>query len=884
MKRLSLFIAAIAALLASCTADDTTTVSREQFSPEKSAFYIAGEALGTAMLEEGALPAAEYRMNEGMTTSLSTPQRVGMYEKYVALEAGKPFVLALAVDGAIARYYGAELAGYAARNEIGGVLTVLRGQMVEAESAEEATGMVVEQSGLYHIVADLDIARDVRYPMVLAIPVNWGVTGLNDDSQWRKMDCSAFDPQTLVWSADCKTLRKGGFKLLNNNCSSLAIDGDGSPMVHTSLGEGMTPSGGNITIDKSYRDAVLTLTWQLGDGATEDIFSHAISGTEAVLDPKEFEVGFSGPAVGGWDGVHGNLACDETASKVLNLETLAGSYVYTAEGVAFAEGQFKVRYDGGYYGPDDTPKPVIVGMPALGQAKDEMQVNNFNVAASDAGTYDIELRVEYDGTKASGITVILSQNGVVNVTDPAEFKLGFSGDAFGSWDVISGIGALDTEKSEVTDELFKSGVYVYTAENVSLLPGAFKVRFNDEWWGDDKGFVTLDGLDYSLTDDWQKNYSIDASQAGLYTLTYTLTYEDLVIKSLEIEFRKVGDVEIPLANGLYIEGEAVGAEVSAAHAIPLSNNQYSKYIALQGGKPFTVTSYADGSVTQYGATLTAYSAEGAPTGSLTGVPASGTGAAAMEVDQDGLYHIILTADLSKLLVVPVKWAIRGSMNGWGSDEMTISQFSAETITWTKVYDELEPSNFKFGYGDQWKFSFEGVEYKSNFDKTYNFDGQEVIDIKKMSDVTITLTWTAATGKYLYKVEGTEPEGTPTDLVKQTLAGLAGNCFVEAGDWKDIPAVWDSCNVTDESNGAGTYVYKIDDITVKAAGGSFKGRFAADWFGSQRCALSGITGTASSDGDSDIALDASQAGSYSVVITVVYDGAKATSFAAAFTKK
>jgi hypothetical protein len=240
-------------------------------------------------------------------------------------------------------------------------------------------------------------------------------------------------------------------------------------------------------------------------------------------------------------------------------------------------------------------------------------------------------------------------------------------------------------------------------------------------------------------------------------------------------------------DGFYVVGEATavanlsadGADM-ALMAVGVNENDgnnartgmYEKYVALEGGKPFSLVQKAGVTETQYGATLAkeaifTVDEEGAQK-SLNEQPIveiyKGTLAAnsALQVAESGLYHIIVDVELNTVIVTPVEWGVRGAMNGWGFTAFTKPTFSKTSMKYTLTNVEVAmPGGFKFAYGSGWKLELnpdgtplvkantnlgnEGGEENKNQPLTAQVvRGGQDIGIER-GVYTIELEWTLAKG-------------------------------------------------------------------------------------------------------------------------------------------
>ena len=207
----------------------------------------------------------------------------------------------------------------------------------------------------------------------------------------------------------------------------------------------------------------------------------------------------------------------------------------------------------------------------------------------------------------------------------------------------------------------------------------------------------------------------------------------LALMALPLVFVSCGENEESkpvsyVEDGFYVVGEATAiADLFAANAdlglmapgINENDNQtvrtgmYEKYVALEGGKSFSIMRKAGSTETQYGATLakvnlTGTNEEGAPfsvneqpmieiyKGTLT---ESGT----LQVTETGLYHVIVDVPLNTLIIAPADLGVRGQMNGWGFTAFPKPTFNKTAMTYKLTGQQVEiTGGFKFAYGGGWK--------------------------------------------------------------------------------------------------------------------------------------------------------------------------------------
>lgn len=184
----------------------------------------------------------------------------------------------------------------------------------------------------------------------------------------------------------------------------------------------------------------------------------------------------------------------------------------------------------------------------------------------------------------------------------------------------------------------------------------------------------------------------------------------------------------PIEDGFYVVGDAttianLDAKGASAGLMAAGINEvtkvvrqgmYEKYVALEGGKEFNFVLKAGSKETTYGATLSlseTLSGDSEPAIQVYKGALAENGAA-MKVTANGLYHIIVDVPLSKVIIAPVEWGVRGAMNSWGYTAFPAPTFNQETMTYTLAEVTVEiGGGFKFAYGSGWKIELSGEEVK-----------------------------------------------------------------------------------------------------------------------------------------------------------------------------
>ena len=307
MKKLSSFLCGLAVLgmmFTSCNPEDKPTGPVSDIVED--GFYVVGEASAIASLEaEGAAAAI---MANGTNENAENAAREGMYEKYIALEGGKPFQLVLK-EGDVETVYGAELADVALSGNEQPEITVQRGKMVEG------TTMQVKENGLYHIVLDLNLDGSLEDKLILVAPVEWGVRGGMNSWGFTAGERSEFNKTTMTYTWKDQSLSAGGaFKFaygggwkIELNALADATDANDARYIkaNTNLGENALPGGADIKVEKAGTYDI-TLTYTLAQGAIANSYKYDVKLTAESALPSEMYM--IGDAIGGWDWAANGLA------------------------------------------------------------------------------------------------------------------------------------------------------------------------------------------------------------------------------------------------------------------------------------------------------------------------------------------------------------------------------------------------------------------------------------------------------------------------------------------------------------------------------------------------------------------------------------------------
>ena len=371
------------------------------------------------------------------------------------------------------------------------------------------------------------------------------------------------------------------------------------------------------------------------------------------------------------------------------------------------------------------------------------------------------------------------------------------------------------------------------------------------------------------------------------------------------------DLDNVVSDGMYVIGEAVGVtDINTAANLLMCQGvneklmdvdkksfeeaqrvgMYEKYLYLESGKDFSLVFLDGDAQTIYGGTLVEKDIT-TDLGTVSGYWCALEENVKMQVPATGFYHVVL--DLNKnnndldgaggaqIIIAPVSWGISGDMNGWG---MTLGTKAGDnnTTTWTWSNVEIAAgSTFKFKDEKGWKIWLDGETQQVSAHSNLGADmkqGGDNIAVAEGGVYDIVLTWKLAKGamanSYSYELK---KKGDLTLNPATFVVGISGTM----NGWADPSgltlAKYDAAasNVTDAVTKAGTYVFNLSGVTF-AAGAEFKFRSNGAWLGLADVTATGVTLSEANNNITGVE------GAYDIKITIVWDGAKMTSFQADFT--
>lgn len=286
MKKIFSFlsIAAMAFAIVGCQPKDPEGPDVNKITED--GFYVVGEATGISEVT------ADLTMANGINEADNQSAREGMFEKYIVLQGGKEFTLAY-VSGGQQTAYGAELTEFKA--DLSDALyadnpadAVFKGKLVVGDSAPK---MKVSQTGLYHIVLDLNKNKDIEDAQIVLCPVTMGVRGGMNSWGFTPLEASEYTNSGITFTLSGQELAKAGeFKFAYNNAWKITLgqSADGSKQVkaNTNLGMGCKPGGDNIVVNDGAGKYKITLTYKLASGDIANSFKYTVELESASAAPE----------------------------------------------------------------------------------------------------------------------------------------------------------------------------------------------------------------------------------------------------------------------------------------------------------------------------------------------------------------------------------------------------------------------------------------------------------------------------------------------------------------------------------------------------------------------------------------------------------------------
>ena len=260
--------------------------------------YIVGEATGFADIQTPGVAACQMAIGQN---EVNKALRNGMYEKYIYLEANKGFQLVKYNNGSIT-YYTSSLEKKSLTTDNYEIENGYWGKL-----SESAVALKVDRSGLYHVVLDLNLDRQLDAAggaQILIAPVEWGVRGYMNDWGYTKFETETKDNGIITWTWRKQEFADGqAFKFAYGYFWKVHLDVAEQVKAEVSLGKDMVPGGVNFLVDNAGLYDI-TLTYKLAGGDIKNSFSYTATrtGDIPILDYSDCVLELVGDAIADQDG------------------------------------------------------------------------------------------------------------------------------------------------------------------------------------------------------------------------------------------------------------------------------------------------------------------------------------------------------------------------------------------------------------------------------------------------------------------------------------------------------------------------------------------------------------------------------------------------------
>jgi hypothetical protein len=200
---------------------------------------------------------------------------------------------------------------------------------------------------------------------------------------------------------------------------------------------------------------------------------------------------------------------------------------------------FKLAYNSGWKLPLVFVGDVMVNAEtSLGGTMNTLVPGGGNIElTADPAIYTVTLEWRVGATH--GFSKLAFTRTGTYYPDPAEWVVGFSGSAVGSWEAPEGdrLAEYSADLSSVTNATTKEGIYVFTISELEFIAGkAFKFRCDGGWFGWDKFTITGDIPNFSED---SEDENIAVAETKTYKIKITLEYSGSAITSKTVDFTEL---------------------------------------------------------------------------------------------------------------------------------------------------------------------------------------------------------------------------------------------------------------------------------------------------------------------------------------------------------
>jgi hypothetical protein len=355
MKTLKLFsLCALALITAFSSCKENDPIDLDDIIED--GFYIMGDASGADKLSKAGM------MQSGINENGQAP-KAGLYEKYIALEAGATFSIVKKV-GTVETIIGSDVISEITTD---GTDYSINGAKVQFGTyKEDGTAFSVPVSQLYQVVVYEETNA------VAIIPVKWQTNGLGTPDSLGLV--GTFNKTTMTYKLENVTVDLGNFKIksyngwkfnmtpneteptdkvfVNCNFGATKTGDVADEFKFDGTNNNVLPGGPDIAIAFANRGKyTVELIWTLSEGWSH-VLKFTKTGDLAVVDPSTFVYSLIGSAFNNASGTQAawdydlDLVYSAASSTITDQNTKAGTHVFKVSNVTLiADGEFKVRKD-----------------------------------------------------------------------------------------------------------------------------------------------------------------------------------------------------------------------------------------------------------------------------------------------------------------------------------------------------------------------------------------------------------------------------------------------------------------------------------------------------------------------------------------------------------
>lgn len=298
MKKIAIFMSALALAafsFVSCDKEGANNAGDDELILD--GVYVYGEATCLDKLTEKGMFAKALNENDNLSVV------AGLWEKYVALEAGKPFVIAEVKSGVTTEYGADELAPV----ETTGADWSISGVTVTEGTFKAGSTFTVEESGMYHVVV-YTLTKKISIIPVAAWTMNAnGVPTEKEDGtiEWNRTLNAEFNKSKMVFTLENAEMTST-FKFQYGNGWKYTIDDTVEPIIKVGTNFGasevkfdgsvnaLATCGADIKVTRANK-AVYTveLIWEMSKGLGYTL-KLTKTGDVELADPATYTLGLIG--------------------------------------------------------------------------------------------------------------------------------------------------------------------------------------------------------------------------------------------------------------------------------------------------------------------------------------------------------------------------------------------------------------------------------------------------------------------------------------------------------------------------------------------------------------------------------------------------------------